>query len=462
MTVRGPFPDAALDVKKTHDALVKSPAETRGIGAITFGYGLPMMRLGAQRPLVASDLPPIRSCDRADVVVNRVITAWQAERKRNNKRPSFLRALAHAFRWKLFVSGLWCLGESASRIAQPIFLKKFLQALEDNQVTELYCYAAGLVVSSLAQAIIHHQLYFETMVMGWNMRIGVTGALHWKLLRLRPHELQSGSADCYNLVSNDVQRFDQAIPALHFGWAAILDIFAVGVLLVMEVGLLAACCGIAVVFVIAAIMTQFARRFAARRKITAGITDQRMRLTSEVVSAIMSVKVYCWEAAFKSRIGKIRQLEHTSIFMRMVMTAASGTMYFALAPAACLVLFLIFVSQGERLSVPTVYTALSLLLALRLSVGKSFNRFTQMVPELYAAVARFSTFLSQPELEPRQVASLGKDADLMFLELQDASFSWASGQRALSSISCSLQRGKFGGIWTSRLWEKCIPAGNLG
>jgi ATP-binding cassette subfamily C (CFTR/MRP) protein 4 len=443
MTVQGIVPDVKSggSVSKVAEVVepVKSPADTRGIGAITFGYGLPMMRLGATRPLQASDLPPIRSCDQAQGVVDRIIVAWQTEQRIHPVAPSFMRALGRAFWWKLFVTGVWCFLESVSRIAQPICLKQYLRALELGDPGDLYFYAAVLVLASLAQAVIHHQLYFETMVMGWNMRIGVTGVLHWKLLRLRPHELQSSAADCYNLVSNDVQRFDQAIPALHFGWSAILDIFAVGGLLVMEVGWLASLCSISVVFLIAAIMTQFARRFAARRKITASITDSRMKLTSEVISAIMSVKVYCWESAFLQRIGDIRRSEHISIFKRMIMTAASSSMYFALTPAACLALFLLFVSQGNRLSVPVVYTSLSLLLALRLSIGKSFNRFTQMVPECLAAVSRFSVFLALPEMQTRGVEL---EDQAPGIEVHAASFVWPSGPAVLSGLDFRLQCGE--------------------
>jgi len=424
-----------------HDEL-RSPADAVGLSSLTFGYGLPLMRMGAQRQLQAADLPPIRAPDRPEVVVQRMKDAWEAELSRHPRSPSFWRVVFRAFRNQLLAAAVWTFLESACRLVQPLLLRGFLHALTAGQLERLYSCAAGLVLASLAQAVVHHQLYFCSMCTGWNLRIAVTGLLHWKLLRLRTSSLQSSSsADCYNLVSNDVQRFDNGIPFLHFGWSAFLDALVIGALLVLEVGWVATLCGFGVIVLFVAVMIQFGHRFAKKRKITAEITDARMKLTAEMVGAIMSIKIFCWERAFLDRVTAIRKREHASIFSRQLMVAATGAMYYTLAPLSCFVLVITFVAQGLDLSLTLVYTTLSLLLALRLSFGKSFARFIQTVPELHTSMGRFVRFVAQAEVEPR--APIASGASGAPLAVSAASFAWPSGgPRAISDVTCQLQRGQ--------------------
>ncbi|CAE8595655.1 unnamed protein product [Polarella glacialis] len=418
-----------------------SPADEAGLLAtITFSYGLPLMRVGAQRPLQLRDVPTICVSDSAEVVVQRVQDAWDAELLRRPKRPSLLWALFRASKAKIIMSGVYAFLESAVRIAQPVLLQGFLRALTADKERDMYLFASGLVLVSLAQAVIHHQFFYVTMTTGWNLRTAVTGMLHWKLLKLRSNDVGSASSvDCYNLVSNDCQRFDLALPFLHMGWSAIMDVVVVGALVVLEVGWAAMLGSFAVIVVFVMVMSSFGSLLLKQRRITAALTDERLKLTSETIGAVMSVKTYCWEGAFVDRLSAIRSREHGSIFRTQVMTAATGTMYFTLAPISSFVLFMTFVGRGERLSLPIVYTVLSLLLTLRISVGKGFAQFVRTGPECLAAIGRMQTFLTMPEVQHEATHT----ASHPVLEVTKASFAWPGGSsRALADVSFKVSQGE--------------------
>jgi hypothetical protein len=51
------------------------------------------------------------------------------------------------------------------------------------------------------------------------------------------------------------------------------------------------------------------------------ITDKRVRLTSEVLSGIASVKAFAWERAFAVCISDLRNQEHASILVSQSMKA---------------------------------------------------------------------------------------------------------------------------------------------
>mmetsp|Transcript_51772 Transcript_51772/g.117800 ORF Transcript_51772/g.117800 Transcript_51772/m.117800 type:complete len:1239 (+) Transcript_51772:38-3754(+) len=419
-----------------------SPFDSRSLlTSITFGYGLPLMRLGAQRPLEAADLPPYGRADSAALVVDTVVREWKVEERKKN--PNLWMALYRSFRGKFWWSAFWNLLESISRLVQPVLLRAFLDQLakDDPNVDQMYLFAAGLVLSSFLQAVVHHQFYFVTMCGGWGIRMGLSGALHWKLLRLHAASLQGkASADCYNLIASDVMRFDGFIPAMHFIWGAALDFVVAAILLAFEVGVIETVCSLSVLVLVVAVMINFGRRFAQRRKITAGHSDARLKLTSEVVNAIMSVKVYCWEGSFQKRIQAIRGKEHDSIFQRQKMVAANSTMYFIIPAASSLVLFLIFVARGKTLTLATVYAALGLLSTLRVSFGKHLNRALQFGPECHAAVKRFTTFLTMPEVEARPEL-IHADPSVV-LELKNASFAWPAGTAAVKSLTVQLKKGE--------------------
>lgn len=421
----------------------KSPVQKVGLSCITFGYGLPLMRVGNQRPLQASDLPPLLPADEAEVLVRRVQDGWLNELARYPKNPSLVRMLLRTYRLKILLAAFWCFLESVVRIIQPVLLQYLMRALvADDDSGDVYVYAAELTLASFVQAVVHHQLFFVTMTHGLSLRISMTGLLHWKLLHLRDCSVNSSSsADCYNLASNDCQRFDLALPFVQFGWAAIMDILSVAVLLVLDVGWIAAASGLAVVLLFTVLMMSFGKYLLRRRKITAGITDKRLKLTSEILSAVMSIKIYCWEQVFAARVAEIRQREHASIFKRQIRVSAISSMYFTVAPISTLVLFLAFIAQGKRLSLPVVYAVLGLLLVLRVSIGKGFAQFIKSTPEMLSALSRMQHFLTLPEapqtLEPTSSASSP------VLQLSEASFDWPlEGGRAVSELSLQVHRGE--------------------
>jgi hypothetical protein len=65
-----------------------------------------------------------------------------------------------------------------------------------------------------------------------------TGMLHNKLLRLHGGYTEHASSGfVINLIATDVQRFDLASTALHFGWMAVVDLIVIGIIVCYQVRL---------------------------------------------------------------------------------------------------------------------------------------------------------------------------------------------------------------------------------
>jgi ABC-type bacteriocin/lantibiotic exporter with double-glycine peptidase domain len=76
--------------------------------------------------------------------------------------------------------------------------------------------------------------------------------LHNKLLRLHGGYTEHASSGfVINLIATDVQRFDLASTALHFGWMAVVDLIVIGIIVCYQVRLiLFLLCGLVYLFFI--------------------------------------------------------------------------------------------------------------------------------------------------------------------------------------------------------------------
>ena len=225
------------------------------------------------------------------------------------------------------------------------------------------------------KAVVHHQLYMFTMRGGFNMRMAVTGLVHAKLLRLSAVALQQAtSGKVINIVSNDVQRFDLFTPAIHFLWSAPLDLVAIITLVSMQVGAAACFAGVAIVFVSVPLQGHFGRLFGRRRRITARLTDQRVATCAEVFGGMLSVKALGWERPFAERVAAERAAETRSILRSQSIKAVNLTLQVITPALATFSTFATFWARGGALTLPIVFSTMSLLHALRLSIGKHDSR----------------------------------------------------------------------------------------
>lgn len=119
------------------------------------------------------------------------------------------------------------------------------------------------------------------------------------------------------------------MPFLHFGWTSLVAFAIICWLLYRAVGWLSMLSGAASTVLFILLQIYFGREFGRRRRLTAGITDQRVRLSSEVLGGILSIKAYAWEPAFLATLSQLRSAEHASIYISQGMKA------FNLALCAC-------------------------------------------------------------------------------------------------------------------------------
>lgn len=206
------------------------------------------------------------------------------------------------------------------------------------------------------------QFFWVGMRMGFTMRQQVVAAIHQKVLRLNSASVvHANTGHIVNLASNDVRRFDDAVPFWLFIWAAPLETAAVLLMVSLELGFVPAICGVGACLSVMPLQSLLVRTVAGLRRNTARKTDERVRLTGEVIQGALAMKMLGWEDPFTAAICKIRSQEVKYAGRMAQIKGLNLALQFAMTPVATFTTFAVYYALGGTLSLPSVFYVLSLL-----------------------------------------------------------------------------------------------------
>ncbi|KAJ1077305.1 hypothetical protein K5549_013185 [Capra hircus] len=158
-----------------------------------------------------------------------------------------------------------------TRVVQPIFLGKMVSYVENYDPSdsaalhEAYGYAAGLSACVLMWAVLHHLYFYHMQCVGMRLRVAVCHMIYRKALRLSSSAMRkTTTGQVVNLLSNDVNRFDQVTMFLHYLWVGPLQAITVTALLWMEIGM-SCLAGMAVLIILLLLQSCFGKLFSSLR-----------------------------------------------------------------------------------------------------------------------------------------------------------------------------------------------------
>ncbi|XP_023933062.1 multidrug resistance-associated protein 4-like isoform X4 [Lingula anatina] len=284
------------------------------LSKLFFWWINPLFKVGYKRNLEVEDMYNVVHDDSADYLSNRLQKEWDKELKKLNPEtkgnPSLLRAMVRAFGKQYMLFGLITFVEEATKVVQPVLLGGLIRYFSPGSTMEpweAYMYAAGVSFCAMFLAIFHHPYFFGVQRIGMWLRIASCSLIYKKSLRLSHSSLgKTTTGQIVNLMSNDVNRFDQAVIFLHFLWIGPLEAIAALVILWYMLG--PAClAGYAVLVLLIPVQGWMGKLFAKLRRKTAVQTDERVRIMSEIISGMRVIKMYCWEKPFGELIRRVRK-----------------------------------------------------------------------------------------------------------------------------------------------------------
>ena len=167
----------------------------------------------------------------------------------------------------------------------------------------------------------------QSVRIGVHLRTAFIATIYRKCLSL---SLSHTSSTGYilNLISNDVQRFEDAAPFAHYIWVGPVHLFLVMYFVYNNLGA-AGFASIGVLMAFIPMQAWFASIFRGLRVLTSKWRDERIKSGSDMLAGVMVVKLYAWEKPFIQKIGGLRDVELKYIRKASVLRATNEALYFA-------------------------------------------------------------------------------------------------------------------------------------
>ncbi|KAI0371903.1 multidrug resistance-associated ABC transporter [Pilatotrama ljubarskyi] len=385
----------------------------------------PVEKLDTENPTPAASLPKASA---------------QSKGKKQPKQDSSLLYALHTVFWKQFwTAGVLKLFSDTLNTTTPLvnqvlltwLTKSYVYFRASEEQREAFGlskpqgigYGIGLAFAIFSMqelsSLLSNHYQMVAMTNGLCLRTSLIGAIFRKSLRLSGRaRMKHSVGQITTMISTDATRLDRNSANIHNLWVAPIQI-AIGIgLLIRNLGY-SALVGLAVLML--GFPTQFllARVMLTQRKKGVVLTDQRVRMTTEVLAGIRLLKYYAWERFYAHKVSNLREKEVSTI--RKVAAARStliGTV--TVIPILASVLsFITYALTGHNLDVAIIFSSLQFFNIIRIPLV-----FLPLVlaaaTDALVALGRISAFLRAEELAVPYVI----DPESKFALDVDADFTW--------------------------------------
>ncbi|XP_035030030.2 ATP-binding cassette sub-family C member 4 isoform X2 [Hippoglossus stenolepis] len=403
------------------------------LSKIFFCWLNPLFRIGYKKKLEEDDMYKVLPEDASHRLGEELQGYWNREVQQAAKEmrpPKLSKVLVRCY-WKSYsLIGIFIFIEEVIIVIQPLLLGKLIEYFERSEpidtaaVHEAYMCAAGISLSAMLLAVLHHLYFYHVQRAGMKIRVAMCHMIYRKALHLSNKAFaKTTTGQIVNLVSNDVNKFDEVTLYLHFLWVAPLQAATVVLLLMYTIG--PSClAGMAVFFFLMPVQTMFGRLFSRLRAETAVLTDERIRTMNEVVTGIRVIKMYGWEKPFVALVDEIRRMEISKIMKSSYLRGLNMASFFVASKIIIFNTVCVYVLTGNTLSSSRVFMAVSFYGAVRLTITLFFPFAIEKVSESLISIRRIQNFLLLDEVATQHRGLPGADKKDCVVKIQDLICYW--------------------------------------
>ncbi|CAH8433032.1 unnamed protein product [Heterobilharzia americana] len=407
---------------------LKSPYEKANIISRLFHIWLsPLFSQSTGNSLTINDVYKCPEKERAEYNTEELERQWESEISKSS--PKLILSIIKSFKLDIFSSGFCLAFEVFSSTVRPVILQQVLmgfQNLKDHHyLIKAILFSILFVLNTVLSVVVREKAFWIAYRMGARLRVAVSGLIFKKILRLN-QKLLAGSTtgQIINLLSIDAQCFDLTFLFVHYVWMGPLQALVVFGLMA-QITLIPSLLTVGVIFLFIPIQSAFNREYAKMRFKAANVTDQRIRILSDIIAGIRVIKVNCWENAFMKLVHLYRSKE-AKLFMRGRIFQSfrySQLIYQVKLTVLILIMAILLLHNGEddpeALKSYQLFTLINFISSLFLSI----TLFMPMgIEQIYLAIIsckRISRFLLLPEKEDDHFPLVNKssEANLQFIDV---------------------------------------------
>ncbi|KAI1441069.1 ABC transporter [Annulohypoxylon stygium] len=384
---------------KTLSEDVSSEEKSSILGRTFFWWINPILVEGYHNVLLGYNLPPIDTHLSSKPTRIAMLHAWEQRPRPESGMTlpgALLKCLLKPFLFaippRLFLTFF--------RYSQPIIIRQAIVFVTADKLTNqrwtgfslvmaAFIVYVGLAISTTAYQ--HKLNKLRIMV-----RVALVALIHDKTMNSYVENISEGKV--LTLANTDVDSIDTIGEMLHETWGQVLEVIIGIIMLTWEVGWFS----LVPIFIIV-LCSRVSRYVAKNMRLTQGIwnkaTQNRISMTSSVISAIKNVKLLGLQAVMAAHIEGLRFNELSKAnAVRWILFAynASANANGMFAPVFTLIFYAISAkTNGNELDVGTAFTTIAILTM----VTHPANMVMTFVPRIvssYASFERIQTFLLEP------------------------------------------------------------------
>ncbi|KAI8599078.1 P-loop containing nucleoside triphosphate hydrolase protein [Dissophora ornata] len=384
---------------------------------------------GYKKRIEEDDLYEMLDYNKSGVLAHALMEKWEAEKTRatsKGKTPSLLRAVIRTFWRRYYTCIIGMEAGDACQISNPLVLQQVINFVDNSHTANPpaawhgYGLAVSMVCLTLCQNMFYQRWNLGSVTMGIYLRAALIDLVFRKATKLssRAHLTYPDGA-IVNLMSTDASRIDTAMLSM-------LLVVSVPIYTIIIVGLLihlmgpSALVGAAILVLANPTQAWAMSTLAPIRKRCSQFTDNRIRLTQEILQGIKVIKFFSWEPQFLQKLTEIRNNELQNVARLLYVRGAVAATSASLPVLASALSFILYGAIGNELQADIVFPALAYFTVLRTPLMVLPSAYTVTV-DAYVALKRIQTFLLSEETDPIPPPDLSHEYALSF---NDASFIW--------------------------------------
>ncbi|KZT33501.1 multidrug resistance-associated ABC transporter [Sistotremastrum suecicum HHB10207 ss-3] len=339
------------------------------------------------------------------------------KKTKKKKKPSLLRAIHSVFFYRFWSSGAMKLIADTLDTTSPLVNKALLNWLSDAYLYHRLGaavaaeqgipqprgigYGFGLALTlfcmqELASLFLNHYTQIA-MTNGLTIRAGVISTIFRKSLRLSGRaRLAHSIGQITTMISTDATRLDAASQYVHQLWVSPIQIMVGIGLLIGNLGV-SALVGLGVLVFGFPIQGMLVKLMFGQRKKGVKFTDQRVRLSTEVLQGIRLLRYYAWEAFYADKITRVRKREIDTIKISALARAGLISSVNLIPIMASILSFITYALTGHTLTAGVIFSSLQLFNIIRMPLAFIPMVFSQC-SDAAVALGRISKFLLAEEV----------------------------------------------------------------
>ncbi|XP_033349715.1 probable multidrug resistance-associated protein lethal(2)03659 isoform X1 [Bombus vosnesenskii] len=425
------------------------------LSILTFWWILKLFVVGYKKELEEDDLySPLRE-DKSSYLGQRIVKNWErevkiCEKKKDNSKPSLIRVLFKCF-GKILINGglgLFVL-EFGIRIVQPFLLARILRYFSGNRQdwsTGIHYYAAAFCVVPLLDAVIIHWAIQTFTHLGMKVRVACCTLIYRKILRLSNSVLENETSvgQMINFLSNDVNRLDYFVIAIHYLWIGPLQVFVIAYLTFREIGL-GAITGMIAFLLCIPLQIFLGRKVSRLTSVSAKKTDNRLRLMNQIINGVEVIKMYVWEVPYSLLVEKARRKEVDVIKKYSIVEQIGLTLDMYFPRVGLFIAILTYVLTGNNVDAEKVFMTTAFYTILRDSMTTGFAISVHQLAEALVSIRRLEKFMTYPEISVPQKVQNQVATQSVPIYLKNVTARWDNSRDndTLQNIHLTVEAGSF-------------------